>query len=56
MPDQTRAVLWQALDTPERQQCELRQLTDGWRLAGTVVTMGDEAPALIQYRVDVDRA
>lgn len=55
MPDQTRVVLWQAVGTSELQHCQLRQIADGWRLAGTVVTVANEAPALIHYRVEVDR-
>lgn len=50
------AVLWQSPAEPDLQQCRLSHIDDGWRLAGTVVTVATDEPARIQYQVEVDHA
>jgi hypothetical protein len=54
MSDAIAAVVWQSVTEPETQQCLLSRDSDGWRLAGTVVTAANREPALITYQVDVD--
>lgn len=49
-----RIVLWRALAWIGTERCELSQIGDGWRLAGTVLTVAGEAPAAIGYQIEVD--
>lgn len=49
-----RVVLWRRLDDFGAERCQLSQTGDGWRLAGTVVTVAGAVPALIEYQVDTD--
>ncbi|MBA2521390.1 MAG: putative glycolipid-binding domain-containing protein [Chloroflexia bacterium] len=54
MAESPRVVLWQSLTGPGTDWCELSQIGDSWRLAGTVQTVAGAVPAAIDYEVDVD--
>jgi hypothetical protein len=56
MADSDRVVVWRLLDKADLQQCRLSRIDTGWRLAGTVVTVADDEPAVVHYQVDTDLA
>ena len=56
MSEVVAAVVWRSVTEPETQHCRLSREDEGWRLAGSVVTVANGEPALITYQVDVDTA
>jgi hypothetical protein len=49
-----RAVVWQRLDRPGSEYCELWEAESGWELRGTVVLVDRGAPLLVRYAVACD--
>ena len=48
--------LWQRLDRPGLERCELARGADGWSLRGTILTLEEGRSAEVRYRIDCDAA
>lgn len=47
-----RTLIWRGLDDPSMEFFSLRQLADGWHLAGTVVAIAENQPLRVTYAID----
>lgn len=54
-PLRIRSWLWQRLDVPGRDACQLYRIVEGgWRLAGTAVFLDGRRTCTLDYRLDCD--
>lgn len=51
MTSDQRTLIWRGLSTSSMEFCTLKQTTDGWQLAGTVVTVQAGKPLRASYAI-----
>lgn len=50
-----RTILWRRIDQPGHEAARLREIPDGWHLAGTAVFAHEGQPCHLAYEVHTDR-
>lgn len=52
MSTSQRTLIWRGLDDPSMEFFTLRQMLDGWQLAGTIVAVENAQPLRVGYVID----